>query len=204
MEPADFYTGLVAELYAPLRSYAPPPDEYIDFVLAHGEPALELGCGDGDPLLALRARGLDVDGVDSSADMLDRLRARAGPADVTVFQQRFEDLDLPRRYRSIFLAGATFILLPTDSAALAALSRIRAHLLPGGTARVPLWIPPRSERLGELRSTVDDDGAVLSVAITRRGLRRGRPHPADVAALRAPNATEFTFILTAGPAARTP
>ena len=76
-DPADFYTGLVAELYAPLRSFTSDPGEYAAFVASSGEPALELGCGDGDPLLDLRALGLDVDGVDSSADMLDRLRATA-------------------------------------------------------------------------------------------------------------------------------
>src|SRR6478735_4388662 len=49
VDPADFYTGLVAELYAPLRSGTPDADRYVRFVREHGEPALELGCGDGDP-----------------------------------------------------------------------------------------------------------------------------------------------------------
>lgn len=85
-------------------------------------PALELGCGDGDPLLDLRRRGLDVEGVDSSADMLQRCRRRARKqgVDVVVYHQRMEALDLPRRYRAIFLAGPTFNLLPDDSIALAA------------------------------------------------------------------------------------
>ena len=165
-QPADFYTGLVADLYAPLRSYAPEPDAYAEFITQAGEPALELGCGDGDPLLALRALGLDVDGVDSSRDMLDRLRARAGTQEIAVYQQRFEELDLPRRYRSIFVAGATFNLLPSDDAVLAALRRIPAHLLPDGTARIPLWIPPPSEAVGELRSGVEADGSVIRVSLT--------------------------------------
>ncbi|MFM7617915.1 MAG: SAM-dependent methyltransferase, partial [Actinomycetes bacterium] len=55
-EPADFYTGLVADLYAPLRSVVPDPDPYARFIARTGTPALELGCGDGDPLLDLRAR----------------------------------------------------------------------------------------------------------------------------------------------------
>ena len=53
-DPADFYTGLVADLYTPLKSSHTDPQAYIDFVKRHGEPALELGCGDGDPLLDLR------------------------------------------------------------------------------------------------------------------------------------------------------
>ena len=31
-----------------------------------GEPALEIGCGDGDPLLDLVAAGLDVEGLDAA------------------------------------------------------------------------------------------------------------------------------------------
>src|SRR4051794_24900290 len=71
-EASQFYTGIVAEIYAPLRSRVPDPEPYARFIAASGEPALELGCGTGDPLLDLRARGLDVEGLDASADMLAR------------------------------------------------------------------------------------------------------------------------------------
>ena len=167
-DPADFYTGLVAELYAPLRSFTSDPSEYAAFVRSSGEPALELGCGDGDPLLDLVALGLDVDGVDSSADMLDRLRvsADARGLSVTVHQQRMEDLDLPRRYRSIYLAGATFTLLPDDDVALRALRAIRAHLTDDGAALVPLFVPgptPASQ-VGVFREVVTD-GTRLRVSV---------------------------------------
>src|SRR5688572_32785020 len=123
MEPASFYTGIVADLYAPLKSRSQDPDPYARFIEASGQPALELGCGDGEPLLDLRRRDLDVDGVDSSADMLAicRRRAAADGLEVTVHHQAMESLDLPRRYRSIFLAGPTFNLLPDDETARAAL-----------------------------------------------------------------------------------
>ncbi|MEU8306257.1 class I SAM-dependent methyltransferase [Actinomadura sp. NPDC048955] len=74
MDAADFYTGIVAELYGPLKSFSQDPEPYAAFIEQSGTPALELGCGDGDPLHELRARGLEVEGVDSSADMLERLR----------------------------------------------------------------------------------------------------------------------------------
>jgi SAM-dependent methyltransferase len=48
-------------------------EPYAAFIEAAGQPALELGCGDGEPLLELLRRGYDVDGVDSSQGMLDRL-----------------------------------------------------------------------------------------------------------------------------------
>ena len=63
MDAADFYTGLVAELYEPLRGSVPEPGAYIDLVRRFGEPALELGCGGGDPLVALRLAGLKLRSV---------------------------------------------------------------------------------------------------------------------------------------------
>jgi hypothetical protein len=109
-----------------------------------------------------------VDGVDSSADMLARCRARAAAAgvEVTVHRQRMESLDLPRRYRSVFLAGPTFTVLPDDDTALRALRGIRAHLLDGGRALVPLFVPapvPPAE-LGRVRETVAADGSRLAVS----------------------------------------
>jgi SAM-dependent methyltransferase len=164
---SQFYTGLVAELYGPLRSEVPDPEPYIKFVERNGEPALELGCGSGDPILALRERGLDVDGVDSSADMLDRCRARAAERslEVTLYEQAMERLDLPRRYRVIYLAGPTFNLLTDDDTTLAALTRIRMHLAPDGVALVPLFVPePTAEdQFGVAREHVTDDGRVQRV-----------------------------------------
>jgi hypothetical protein len=49
VEPSMFYTGIVAELYGPLRGSAPvDPTLYARFIEHSGQPALELGCGDGD------------------------------------------------------------------------------------------------------------------------------------------------------------
>ncbi|MDL4815231.1 class I SAM-dependent methyltransferase [Actinomadura opuntiae] len=169
MDPADFYTGIVAELYRPLRAFSPEPGPYAAFIKEAGGPALELGCGDGDPLLELCRRGLEVDGVDSSADMLDRLgrRAREYGVRATVFHQRMESLKLSRRYRAIFLAGPTFTLLPDDDAALASLRGIRAHLAEDGTALVPLFVPTltRLEEIGRVRTAVGPDGAELRVSV---------------------------------------
>nr|WP_119611941.1 class I SAM-dependent methyltransferase [Streptomyces acidiscabies] len=167
MDPADFYTGIVADLYAPLKAHSQDPDLYDTFVRQAGTPALELGCGDGDPLLELRRRGLDVDGVDSSADMLARLRHRADVqgTGVTTYHQRMESLDLPRRYRSVFLAGPTFNLLPDDATALAALRGIKKHLAEDGTALIPLFTPAPSEEIGKVRTVTAPDGTELRVSI---------------------------------------
>jgi len=168
VDPALFYTGLVAQLYGPLRSTgAPDPAPYARFVERAGQPALELGCGDGDPLLDLLALGLDVEGLDSSPDMLDRCRTRAAERglDVVVHLQPMESMQLERQYRAIFVAGPTFNLLPDDETALRALVRIRAQLAPGGSVLVPLFIPDPTPAaaLGRSRSQISEDGSEMRV-----------------------------------------
>lgn len=167
--PSEFYTGVVADIYRHLRSSEFDPEPYARFVQRSGEPALELGCGDGDPMLALRARGLEVEGLDSSADMLARCRraaARRG-LDVTLHHATFETMDLARRYRSIYFAGPTFNLLIDDASAQAALGRIVAHLHPDGRVMIPLFVPARpiAEEIGRVREHVTEDGVVMRLTV---------------------------------------
>ncbi len=168
VEPSLFYTGVVAQIYGPLRSAgAPDPSPYIRFIERYGEPALELGCGDGEPLLDLRELGFDIEGLDSSPDMLDRCRAAAAERglDVVVHLQPMESMHLDRRFRSIFLAGPTFNLLPDDDTALRALNQIRLHLAPGGSVLIPLFEPQPTppEAIGRVRHHVTVDGTRMSV-----------------------------------------
>ena len=168
VEPSLFYTGIVAELYRPLRLVTQDPEPYARFIGLSGEPALELGCGDGHPLLELRRRGIDIEGIDSSSDMLERcvrMASRLG-IDVVVHHQKMEELNLSRRYRSVFLAGPTFNLLPNDDAAASALACIRDHLADGGSALIPLFIPPPTpdDQLGQVREATEADGANIRVS----------------------------------------
>jgi ubiquinone/menaquinone biosynthesis C-methylase UbiE len=170
VDPALFYTGIVAQLYGPLRSAGPvDPAPYARFIERCGQPALELGCGDGDPLLQLRQLGLDVEGLDSSPDMIERCRVAATQLglDVTLHLQRIEDLQIDRQFRTIFLAGPTFNLLPDDDTARHALTRVHAHLATGGSALVPLFIPQPTppHLLGRPRSHVTDEGSTMTLTM---------------------------------------
>ena len=170
VDPADFYTGIVVDVYGPLKGSVPDPRTYATFIRFWGEPALELGCGDGDPLLSLRASGLDVEGLDSSADMLSKLRRTATEqgVEVTVHHSTIEQMNLARTYRSIFLAGPTFNLIADDATAAQALERIRDHLDPAGAALIPAFIPQPvpAKHLGVAREHIDERGRLLRVTAT--------------------------------------
>lgn len=169
MNAADFYTGIIPDVYTALRSITFDATHYVDFVEKAGQPALELGCGDDGPFLELIKRGIDVEGVDSSPDMLDRCKSRADAASLRIvtYCQPMQQLALPRSYRAIYLAGPTFNLLPDDDTAYQALEGIAGHLQPGGQAMVPLWIPsPTPEQeIGLTREAVTAEGAIARYTI---------------------------------------
>lgn len=162
-QPAEkFYTGLVADLYTPLKSASVDAGRYRDLIVRYGEPALELGCGDGDPLLDLRAWGLAADGIDSSLDMIERLHDRAVERGLTVdaWVDSMQAMRPRRFYRTIFLAGPTFNLLPDDQAMAEALDAIAGALSPSGTAVIPLFEPEPVHQPGTVVRTETPDGAI--------------------------------------------
>lgn len=165
-DPSQFYTGLVSELYEPLVSERASAAQYTRFIESSGQPVLEPFCGTGSPLIELLEMGYDIEGLDASNDMLERLRAtaRGKGLEARVFHQNIQDMDLPGLYRSIFIAGASMILLTSDADALEALKRMHDHLEPGGRVLIPL--ETQSERLmrkfiGKFTEKTLDDQTVL-------------------------------------------
>lgn len=180
---SQFYTGLVADLYDALVSERSRAADYAPFLQRAGTPALELACGSGQPLLDLVAQGYEVEGLDASADMLARCRAGAASRNlsVTLHQGAMQQFALPRRYKAIFLAGASFTLLTSDADALATLRCIHAHLEPGGSVLIPLEILGLERALraaGQWRESVAADGSRL-----RFGVISALPGPDDRAVI---------------------
>ena len=110
------YDGLVAEAYdcwlSPEREYE-DRDFYREAIQRGGGPALELGCGNGRLLIGYREMGLDVEGVDSSHDMLAICGAHAAVAgiDITLHHADWTTLELPRRYATIYNPAGSFMLI---------------------------------------------------------------------------------------------
>lgn len=75
--PQVWHYGLVARWWAEFNTDGPEIEYFRRKIAAYGEPVLDVGCGAGRLLLPYLGAGLDVDGCDISADMLELCRERA-------------------------------------------------------------------------------------------------------------------------------
>ena len=140
------YDGLVAQAY---DCWLPHDGEYDDVdryraAIEHSTgPALELGCGTGRLLLRYVAAGLDVDGVDSSADMLAicEQHAAAAGVSVTLHHADWVTMNLPRRYATIYNPSGSFMLLDDEDRAREALATWIRHLVPAGRLLIEMGVP---------------------------------------------------------------
>ena len=133
MTAPTWHYGVTARWWAEFNTSGPEIDYFRRYVEA-GQPALDLGCGTGRLLLPYLRDGLDVDGSDVSADMLALCREAAEREGLSpnLYAQPKHELDLPRRYRTVFMCGALGVG-STRTEEMEALRRVYDHLEPGGT-----------------------------------------------------------------------
>lgn len=132
IEPQSWHRGLVARWWSLFRVGGPEVEYFRRFVEA-GRPALDVACGTGRLLVPYVESGLDVDGCDVSADMiaLCAAAAEAVGASPDLHCQAMHELDLPRRYRTVYVCGGLG-LGSTREQDQEALRRLYEHLEPGG------------------------------------------------------------------------
>ena len=138
------YNQLIADWYDLLLK-----DETFDIqfykkiVMNSGKPVLELACGTGRLLIEYLKAGIDIDGLDSSKPMLEKCKnkARESGLKTTLYHQKIEDMELKRKYKTMFAAGGSFQLLDTFEKAMQALKKIHNNLEPGGQLVLDLFIP---------------------------------------------------------------
>jgi SAM-dependent methyltransferase len=145
---STWHYGLIAKWWDERIQGGPDIACVRRFIEAYGEPALDVGCGTGRVLLPLLREGLDVDGADVSADMLALCAARARHAGLEprLHRQALHELEVPRRYRSMYLCGV-FGISDSREHDWEGLRRLHRQLAPQGALLIDHHAPWRSPYL---------------------------------------------------------
>lgn len=133
-----------------------------------GGPVLDLGCGTGRVALDLAAHGHEVTGLDADpalvAALEDRARARGVPVQALTADAR--SFELRETFPLVIAPMQVAQLLGGPDGRRAMLSRVLAHLRPGGALAVALADPfesvPPGEALPPLPDVLEIGGWVLS------------------------------------------
>lgn len=133
-EPYDGVVAAAYDTWLPVDEMWPEEVAYREVLALAPGSILEIGCGTGRPLLRWLADGLDVEGLDASADMLDILRRHANERDLApiLHHADFAPLTLGRQFGAIVCLAGTFMLIDDADRAESALHSYFAHLSPGG------------------------------------------------------------------------
>jgi SAM-dependent methyltransferase len=139
---------------------------------AGGGPALELAVGTGRIALPLAARGIRVDGVDISAAMVERLRAKAGGDRISVTIGDFADVPVPGTYRLIYVVFNTLFNLLSQEEQVRCFENVAAHLTDDGSFVIEAGSPAF---LYGLRDDQHVDAESVEVDVVRLDVLRHDP-----------------------------
>jgi SAM-dependent methyltransferase len=144
-------------------------DDAVAFIaeVAGKGPALELGIGTGRIALPLIERGVEVHGVDASEEMIAKLRAKPGGADIPVTMGDFAGVPVEGDYRLIYIPFNTFFGLLTPEDQVRCFRSAAAHLTPDGAFLIEAFVPDlsRFDRGQRVQVTqVDGDRIMLDVS----------------------------------------
>jgi SAM-dependent methyltransferase len=144
--PEDHFGERVAEGYDESSADMFEPgvvDPVVDFLagLAGHGAALELGIGTGRIALPLARRGVRVHGIDLSAAMVARLRAKPGADRIGVTIGDFATTTVDGSFSVAYLVFNTIMNLTTQDGQVACFQNVAAHLAPGGCFVIEVGVP---------------------------------------------------------------
>ncbi|MFF0205700.1 class I SAM-dependent DNA methyltransferase [Streptomyces sp. NPDC005017] len=109
--------------------------------LAGDGPALEFAIGTGRVAVPLARRGVPVTGIEMSAPMVERLRAKADADTLPVVMGDMATARAPGRFTLVYLVYNTISNLLTQEEQVDCFRNAARHLTPGGRFVVELWVP---------------------------------------------------------------
>jgi predicted TPR repeat methyltransferase len=139
----ETYGDRIAEVYDALYEHDLDTDAAVEALakLAGPGPVLELAIGTGRLAIPLAARGIEVHGIDASEEMVARLRAKPGGADILVTMGDFADVGVEGSFSLVFVAFNTIFGLLTQADQVRCFENAAARLADGGRFAVEAFVP---------------------------------------------------------------
>ncbi|MGH3484265.1 MAG: class I SAM-dependent DNA methyltransferase [Nocardioidaceae bacterium] len=124
--------------------------EAVDFLaeLAGAGPALEFAVGTGRIALPLAARGVRVDGIELSPDMVEQLRSKPGGDALDVTLGDMSTVTVPGRYSVVYLVFNTIFNLLTQDDQVRCFENAARHLTDDGVLVIECQVPTAPARPG--------------------------------------------------------
>ncbi len=133
----------VYEITKPIGGEYPDVPYFINHLSKIGGRILEAMVGTGRLLIPLLEAGLNVEGIDTSPDMLAACRQNCHEKGLNpvLYQSSIENLDVPGKYSAIVVSFGSFMLLGNRTAAISTLRAFAKHLQPNGRIFIDLGLP---------------------------------------------------------------
>jgi SAM-dependent methyltransferase len=145
------------------------PGPAVEFLaaLAGDGRVLELAIGTGRVALPLAARGITVEGIDASAAMVERLRAKPGGESIPVTIGDMAQVPVSGRFRLVYLVFNTLFGLLSQERQAECFGNVARVLEPGGIFVIECFVPDlarfdRDQRV-QARS-VAEDSVIIEVS----------------------------------------
>jgi len=141
----------------------PDPAPAVEFLagLAAGGPVLELAIGSGRVALPLAARGIAVEGIEASPEMVALLRAKPGGDVIPVVVGDMAEVGVPGPYPLVYLVFNTLFNLTGPGRQEHCLRNVVRVLTPGGAFVIETFVPDpadfdRDEQQVQVRAVTED------------------------------------------------
>lgn len=137
----ETYNQRCADVYDQWFGYFDDAALEVLETLAGGGRVLELGIGTGMLALPLAARGLHVEGIDASPEMVAVLRDKPGGESLPVSMGDFADVNVEGEFSLVYVVYNTLFALQTQEEQVRCFRNVAARLTPGGAFVVEAFVP---------------------------------------------------------------
>ncbi|MBN4006626.1 class I SAM-dependent methyltransferase [Nostoc sp. LPT] len=162
----------VYEITKPIDGDYPDIPYYIRHLSSIGGRVLEAMVGTGRLLIPLLEAGINVEGIDSSSDMLAACRKHCTHRNLNpvLHQGCVENFDIPGKFSAIAVSFGSFMLLEKRTAVVSALQAFARHLEPQGRIFIDLELPIedfKTENIVKQQLPIDSpDGSTILLQST--------------------------------------